>query len=75
MQPLDVFQKLIDQAIMRRYMVGSPDPDRLKECFRSGKEIPADLLPGALLQTLTNEERECLSKLTSHEVTNRRKDY
>jgi len=74
MRPIDVYEKLIDQAKMRKDMIGCPDPDRLRRHLNDGTPIPADLLPGALVTNLTDEERECLCKLTSDEVLNRRRD-
>ena len=72
--PRKVFEKLIDKAMFRN-IVGSPDYMVLQQCLKEGKPIPEKCLPGRLLDSLTDEEREVLKELTSDMVGNYRVDW
>lgn len=45
-------------------MVGSPHHYRVKKLLETGGEWPADLKPGAVIETLTPEQRLILADLT-----------
>jgi len=72
MKPRDVLDKLIQTAITKGYMIGSPQKRVVEACLREGKPIPENCLPGRLLETLTSEEREILKGLTSDDTKNER---
>lgn len=63
--PKRVFEKLLEMALFRRYLVGSPDDRRVERHVRNGEEFPEDLRPGYLLTRLPPEEREVLMGFTS----------
>ena len=68
---IDAFERLIKEAHLRN-IVGSTDYEMIQKHIREGGEIPYRLLPGRLLDKLTEEEREQLKKLKSEWVTKRR---
>lgn len=69
--PRDVLDKLMWDALVTR-MIGSPHYRLVEEAQRTGGDLPARCKPGALLEKLTEAEREALKGLTSDVTRNER---
>ena len=72
--PKLIFDELVRKALGRT-IIGYPDEMRLEHARRDGKPIPDICKPGALLNTLTADEREALTHLTSDMTKNDRIRY
>lgn len=72
--PTSVLDKLIDTAGLHLY-ISYPDKLRYEHALAKGEPIPDRCKPGALLNSLSAEEREALSRLTSDEASRYRLEW
>lgn len=70
--PHTIIEKLIDHALMEKYISASPTGFRIDRWREKGNgPLPEDLKPGALIKRLTPEEREILVKLVAEDFNHR----
>lgn len=69
----DLVDKIINMAFTER--VFSDSEVMIRRALREGRGFPRRLLPGKLIERLSDEERELLKTLTSEDFNNRVKGY
>lgn len=73
MTPRSVFEKLVSIAITKGYMIGNPHATAIRKAIERGEEIPDRLLPGRIVMSLSDEEREILRDLDASKTNDRQK--
>lgn len=74
--PIEVYRKLVERSNPSTYDCNAQIAiSYMKKFHETGERPPEYYLPGGLLNILSPEEREILSKLTSEEVAKERSSY
>jgi hypothetical protein len=69
--PTDMMEQLIEVAYFRGFLTASPEHYRVKRLIETGSVWPDDLKPGAVLLSLTPDQRTVLAKLTPNDLNHR----